>query len=215
MGINIGFMLIFASLMACNYKAESNNNKTSFNKQDSIKMEIATFGGGCFWCTEAVFQRLNGVEKVVSGYAGGHVNNPTYKEICTGTTGHAEVIQITYNPEVISYLELLQVFFETHDPTTLNRQGNDVGTQYRSVIYFHSSEQEEIARKVKNDLNSENVFEKPVVTEISAIYNYYPAEDYHQEYYNNNSNQGYCTFVIAPKIEKLKKVFGDKLKENY
>jgi len=173
----------------------------------------ATFGTGCFWCTEAIFQQLKGVEKIVSGYSGGHVKNPSYKEVCEGTTGHAEVIQITYDPEIISFDELLKVFWEVHDPTTLNRQGNDVGPQYRSVIFYHNEEQKQKAEKYKNALNENNVFGKPVVTEISPFAVFYAAENYHQNYYNNNGSQPYCQYVIRPKLDKFKKVFQDKLKD--
>lgn len=175
--------------------------------------ETATFGGGCFWCTEAIFKSLKGVESVESGYSGGKLKNPTYKEICTGETGHAEVIQIVFNPKVISFNELLEVFWETHDPTTLNRQGADVGTQYRSVIFYHSAAQKETAEKYKAELNKENVFGKPAVTEISALDKFWPAEKYHQDYYENNSTQGYCQFVIVPKLQKFRKIFKDKLKQ--
>jgi peptide-methionine (S)-S-oxide reductase len=178
----------------------------------SGQKETATFGNGCFWCTEAIFKSLKGVETVESGYSGGKVNNPTYREVCTGETGHAEVIQITFDPAVISFRELLEVFWETHDPTTLNRQGADVGTQYRSVIFYHSPQQKEMADKYKAELNRENVFSKPVVTEITNFDKFYKAENYHQDYYANNSTQGYCQMVIVPKLEKFRKVFKDKLK---
>jgi peptide-methionine (S)-S-oxide reductase len=178
-------------------------------------MEIATFGNGCFWCTEAVFQQLKGVEKVESGYAGGHVENPTYKQVCTATTGHAEVLQITYNPDLISYDELLQVFWETHDPTTLNRQGNDVGPQYRSVIFYHNEEQKQLAEKYKQELDASGAFDAPIVTAIEPLTNYYPAEDYHQNYFLNNGGQPYCAFVVRPKVDKFRKVFKDKLKPEY
>jgi peptide-methionine (S)-S-oxide reductase len=178
----------------------------------SGQKETATFGGGCFWCTEAIFKSLKGVETVESGYSGGETKNPTYKEVCSGETGHAEVIQITFNPAVISFRELLEVFWQTHDPTTLNRQGADVGTQYRSVIFYHTPEQKEIAERFKAQLNKENVFGKPVVTEISAFDTFYKAENYHQDYFANNRTQGYCQFVIIPKIEKFRKIFKDKLK---
>ena len=174
--------------------------------------ETATFGGGCFWCTEAIFKNLKGVENVESGYSGGKTKNPTYQEVCTGETGHAEVIQITFNPKVISFRELLEVFWETHDPTTLNRQGADVGTQYRSVVFYHSQEQKETAEKYKAELNKELVFKKPVVTEIAVFDKFYKAENYHQNYFANNRAQGYCQFVIVPKIEKFRKIFKDKLK---
>ena len=180
---------------------------------DTTIFEKATFGSGCFWCTEAIFENLKGVHSVESGYAGGHVLNPTYEEVCTGTTGHAEVTQITYDPSIITYDELLEVFWKTHDPTTLNRQGNDVGTQYRSVIFYHNDEQKQLAEKYKSELDKSGAWENPIVTEISPLTNYFPAENYHQDYYNNNPNQGYCAFVIAPKLEKFKKVFKDKLKK--
>ncbi len=180
--------------------------------QKRKNMEIATFGSGCFWCTEAIFHRLKGVEKVVSGYSGGKIKNPNYQQVCTGETGHAEVIQITYNPEIISYKELLEVFWQTHDPTTLNRQGADVGTQYRSVIFYHTTEQKELAEIYKKKLEDENIYDKPIVTEISEFDIFYKAEDYHQDYYEHNRGQGYCNFIITPKIEKFKKVFENKLK---
>ncbi len=174
--------------------------------------ETATFGGGCFWCTEAIFRSLKGVETVESGYSGGETKNPTYQEVCTGETGHAEVIQITFEPNVVSFRELLEVFWETHDPTTLNRQGADSGTQYRSVVFYHSPEQKEIAEKYKSALNKENVYHQPVVTEITAFDQFYKAENYHQNYFTNNRSQGYCQFVIVPKIEKFRKIFKNKLK---
>lgn len=176
-------------------------------------MKTATFGAGCFWCVEAVYERLEGVGEVISGYTGGKTKNPTYEEICTGETGHAEVCQIEYDPKVISFESLLSVFWQTHDPTTLNRQGNDVGTQYRSAIFFHDETQEKLAREYKEKLEKSGAWKNPIVTEITRLGVFYPAEKYHQGYYDRNPNQGYCTFVIAPKIEKLKKVFGDKLKK--
>jgi peptide-methionine (S)-S-oxide reductase len=175
-------------------------------------LDTATFGAGCFWCVEAIFQRVKGVISVESGYMGGTVKNPTYREVCTGRTGHAEVCQLTYDPSVISFDELLEIFWQTHDPTTLNRQGADVGTQYRSVIFYHSEFQKQRAEYFKDKLNQEKAFDAPVVTEISPASAFYKAEDYHQNYYNLNPNQGYCTFVIAPKLEKFKKVFSNKLK---
>ena len=179
---------------------------------DTSKYDVATFAAGCFWCTEAVFQRLKGVIKVESGYSGGSVPNPTYEAVCTGQTGHAECIQITYDPKIISYKELLEVFWKTHDPTTLNRQGNDTGTQYRSAIFYHNDEQKRLAEKYKHELKAAEIWEDPIVTEISEFKKFYKAEDYHQNYYNQNGNQPYCSFVITPKIEKFKKVFADKLK---
>lgn len=175
-------------------------------------MELATFGSGCFWCTEAVFQRIKGVEKVTSGYAGGHVKNPTYRQVCGGQTGHAEALQVEYDPAQISYPELLEIFWKTHDPTTRDRQGNDVGPQYRSVIFYHNEEQKRLAEEYKQKLDAAGIWEDPIVTEISPFTNFYPAEDYHQNYYNENPYQPYCTFNIRPKVEKLEKVFKDKLK---
>ena len=174
-------------------------------------LKLATFGGGCFWCTEAVFLEVKGIEKVVSGYSGGRApGRPTYREICSGLTGHAEVIQVTYDPDVISYEDILVIFMTTHDPTQLNRQGADVGTQYRSVIYHHDDVQKEIAETVIEQLA--RYFDDPIVTEISPLDIFYEAEDYHQDYYNKNTEQGYCSFVITPKIMKLRKLHADKLK---
>jgi len=175
--------------------------------------DTATFGNGCFWCTEAIFQELNGVKQAVSGYSGGHVKNPSYKEVCTGSTGHAECLQIIYDPSVISYDELLEVFWKTHDPTSLNRQGNDVGTQYRSVIFYHNEQQKKLAEKYKEQLQNEGAFSDPVVTVIEPFTVFYPAEDYHQEYFSLHGNEPYCSFVIAPKVEKFRKVFKSKLKK--
>jgi peptide-methionine (S)-S-oxide reductase len=176
------------------------------------RLEKATFGGGCFWCTEAVFQQLKGVHSVVSGYSGGGLPNPTYGDVCSGTTGHAEVIQVSFDPNVISYPELLEVFWKTHDPTTLNRQGYDVGTQYRSVVFYHSDEQREQAERIKRKLDESSAFGAPTVTEIAPLAAFYPAESYHQNYYNDNPRQPYCSVVIGPKLDKVKKVFQDKLK---
>ena len=177
-----------------------------------MNKSIATFAGGCFWCTEAVFQRLEGVEKVVSGYAGGLTESPTYREICTGTTGHAEVINVYFDPKKVSLESLLEVFWATHDPTTLNQQGGDVGPQYRSAIFYHSESQREIASRLKEELDSRKIFGKPIVTEITPFSNFYPAEDYHQEYFNLNGTQPYCQFVVKPKVDKLKKYFSERLK---
>jgi peptide-methionine (S)-S-oxide reductase len=176
-------------------------------------MEKATFGAGCFWCVEAVFQRLQGVEQVVSGYAGGKVKDPTYREVCYGKTGHAEVVQITYDPSVVSYRELVEVLFATHDPTTLNQQGNDVGTQYRSVIFYHNEEQKQIAEEVKRAVDASGAWKNPVVTEISPLPEFYVAEEYHQNYFNDNSNAPYCQYVVKPKVDKLIKSYREKLKE--
>jgi peptide methionine sulfoxide reductase msrA/msrB len=182
-------------------------------KVKEARLEKATFGAGCFWCTEAVFARLEGVESVVSGFSGGFVKNPTYKQVMTGRTGHAEVVQLSYNPEEISYKDLLEVFWKTHDPTTLNRQGPDRGTQYRSVVFYHNEEQQELATFYKQRINESRMFSRPVVTEISPYEAFYPAEGYHQDFYELNPRYGYCTRYIRPKIEKLKKVFEDKLKK--
>lgn len=176
------------------------------------KTDTATFGAGCFWCVEAIFQELKGVHSVKSGYAGGFVKNPSYKEVCTGRTGHAEVAQIVYDPSVISFEELLEVFWKTHDPTTLNRQGADVGTQYRSAVFFHNEEQKEKAAFYMKKLDESGAFQNPIVTTIEPYENYYEAEDYHQDYYNNNGSQGYCRMVIEPKVEKFRKAFSEKLK---
>lgn len=174
---------------------------------------VATFGTGCFWCTEAIFQELEGVVKVTSGYSGGHVDNPTYKQVCDGNTGHAECLNIEYDSNKISFDELLEVFWQTHNPTTLNRQGNDIGTQYRSVIFYHNEEQKAKAEKYKTELNKSGAWDDPVVTTLEPFVKFYPAEDYHQNYYNNNKGQGYCQFVIRPKLEKFEKVFKGKLKK--
>ena len=171
------------------------------------KLELATFGSGCFWCTEAVFLQVKGVSKVVSGYSGGKIKNPTYREICSGLTGHAEVIQITFDPTEVSFEALLEVFWNTHDPTTLNRQGADEGTQYRSAVFYHSEGQRVAAEHYKKQLDDSQVFKNPIVTEISPLINFYAAENYHQNYFELNPNQGYCQFVVRPKVEKFKKQF--------
>jgi len=176
------------------------------------KTETATFGTGCYWCTEAQFQQLKGVEKVESGFSGGYVDHPTYRQVCNGTTGHAEVINIYYDPSVIRFDELLEAFWASHDPTTLNRQGNDVGTQYRSVIFYHNDEQKQKAEAYKQRLSDEKIWRDPIVTEIAPFTIFYKAEDYHQNYFNENGEQSYCHFVIRPKLEKFRKVFRDKLK---
>ena len=177
----------------------------------SKNLQLATFGGGCFWCTEAVFQQINGVEKVESGYSGGNVpGHPTYKEVCSGLTGHAEVVQVTFDAKIISYDDILRIFMTTHDPTTLNRQGGDTGTQYRSVIYYEEETQKEIAEAVVKEVAPH--FENPIVTEITKLNVFYKAEDYHQDYYQNNQTQSYCSFVITPKLAKFRKLYADKLK---
>jgi peptide-methionine (S)-S-oxide reductase len=178
----------------------------------SMNTDTATFGNGCFWCTEALFQELNGVTSVASGYSGGHVVNPTYEEVCEKNTGHAEVIQIVYDPSVITFDELLEVFWQTHDPTTLNRQGNDVGPQYRSVIFYHNEKQKERSEYFKKELDKSGAFNQPIVTAIEPFKNFYVAEDYHQNYFKLNGNQPYCYFVIRPKLEKFEKAFKSKLK---
>lgn len=174
--------------------------------------EIATLGGGCFWCLEAVYEQVNGVLRVESGYAGGRVPNPSYEAVCTGTTGHAEVVQITFDPRVVTFRDLLEIFFVIHDPTTLNRQGADVGTQYRSAIFYHSPEQREIARQVIAEVEAAKLWDDPIVTEVTPFEAFYKAEAYHQGYFRNNPNQGYCRVVIAPKVAKFRKLFADKLK---
>jgi peptide-methionine (S)-S-oxide reductase len=181
---------------------------------DKTKLtDTATFGAGCFWCVEAVYQQLEGVISVTSGYSGGSVKNPTYKEVCSGLTGHAEVCQIVFDPSVITYADMLQAFWMSHDPTTLNRQGNDVGTQYRSVIYYQDENQKQLAEKYKKELDASHAYANPLVTEISPLTEFYVAEDYHQNYYNENGDQPYCQFVVKPKVEKFQKVFKDKLKK--
>jgi methionine-S-sulfoxide reductase len=204
------FIVLF-QLSSC-----ANNDIKPMAKESMTKpanLDTITLGAGCFWCVEAIFEQLKGVYGAVSGYSGGHVKNPGYKEVCTGNTGHAEVIQVTYNPEEITLNEILEVYWNTHDPTTLNRQGADVGTQYRSVIFYHNQEQKKFAEDIKNRLSEAKVWSNPIVTQIEPFKNFYPAEDYHQEYYINNTSQPYCTMVITPKLEKFKKVFADKLKE--
>ena len=194
-------------------KAEFLINQLLLKLSLSKNFKTATFGTGCFWCTEAIFQQLDGVIKVTSGYSGGHVTNPTYEAVCNKTTGHAECLNIEYDKTKITFDELLQVFWKSHDPTTLNRQGNDVGPQYRSAIFYHNDEQKEKAEKYKAELNESGVFDKPIVTEIEPFKIFYMAENYHQNYYNNNGAQPYCSYVIRPKVEKLQKIFKDKLKK--
>jgi peptide-methionine (S)-S-oxide reductase len=196
------------SLTGCNQQTAQINNE-DINMQN-IKTDTVTFGSGCFWCTEAIFQQLNGVLKVESGYSGGARPNPTYEQVSSGASGHAEVTQITYDPSVITFEDLLEVFWKTHDPTTLNRQGADVGTQYRSVIFYHNETQKQLAESYKTKLDASGAWNNPIVTEISAFKAFYKAEDYHQNYYNNNKRAPYCTFVIGPKLEKFEKVFGER-----
>ena len=207
---------IFAS--ACgkpNPEKEIKNEENSSQKlktKSNQKMEVITLGAGCFWCIESIFQNLKGVEKVVSGYSNGQKPNPTYKEVCSGTTGYAEVAEITFDPGVVGISEILEVFFQTHDPTTLNRQGNDAGTQYRSGIFYHDEAQKLKALEVIKALNASKAYDRPIVTEVTAVSTFYPAEDYHQNYFNLNGDQPYCQYVIRPKLDKFKKVFHDKLK---
>lgn len=177
-------------------------------------MEKATFGSGCFWCTEAIFKRVKGVAAVKSGYTGGHVDSPTYKQVCEGTTGHAEVVQLDFDPQVVSYKELLEVFLQTHDPTTLNRQGNDVGTQYRSAIFYHNLQQKNMALAAIEAANKSGLWEKPLVTEVSELTTFYPAENYHDDYFARNESQPYCAFVIAPKLDKFRKYFAELIQED-
>lgn len=185
---------------------------TEMSATQNDKLDTATFGAGCFWCVEAVFSELKGVKSVQSGYMGGHKKNPTYRQVCDGTTGHAEVAQIVFDPQIITFEELLEVFWQTHDPTTLNRQGNDVGSQYRSAIFYHDTEQQRKAEYYKESLDKSGAWSSPIVTEIVPASEFYIAEDYHQDYYKYNASQGYCQYVIAPKMEKFRKAFSDKLK---
>src|ERR1700730_6245657 len=205
-------LLSAISLVSCNSSSIQNKAMNEETVPAGIKTDTATFGTGCFWCTEAVFQELKGVLKVTSGYSGGNVKNPSYEQVCSGTTGHAECLQIIYDPKVISFDELLEVFWEAHDPTTLNRQGNDAGTQYRSVIFYHNQEQKKKAEEYKVKLDRSGAYNNPIVTEITPFSNFYPAEDYHQDYYRLHGSQPYCSFVIRPKVEKFEKVFKNKLK---
>lgn len=197
--------ILFTLLLLLSINAYSQNNNN---------METATFGSGCFWCGDAIFDQLKGVENVMPGYSGGTIENPTYSMVSSGNTNYAEVFQVKFNPNIISYDELLEVFWNTHNPTTLNRQGADVGPQYRSVIFYHSDFQKERAEYFKQKLNDSNIWKDPIVTEITEYTNFYPAEEYHDDYYKNNPNAGYCNFVITPKLEKFKKIFSDKLKDN-
>lgn len=212
----LGLVISMMSVFSCGNAGEPSSYAliSENNEEEMVNegMDTATFGAGCFWCIEAVFQDLKGVQSVTSGYTGGFVKNPSYKEVCTGRTGHAEVAQIVFDPEVISFDELLEVFWKTHDPTTLNRQGNDVGKQYRSSVFYHNADQKEKAQYYKSKLDESGAYPNPIVTTIEELTDFYVAEDYHQNYYNNNSSQPYCTFVIQPKVEKFRKAFADKLK---
>lgn len=211
MKIPFFIFLLTVSLAACSQETSVVSNKTETQKITAN--DTITLGGGCYWCVEAVYERLNGVVSVESGFAGGKVKDPSYEQVCTGLTGHAEVIQIAFDSLTTSTTEILKVFFTVHDPTTLNRQGADVGTQYRSVIFYHNENQRIISNEIIEELNKEKIYSSKIVTEVSPINNYYPAEDYHQDYYENNPDKGYCKLVIQPKIEKFEKVFSDKLKK--
>ncbi len=204
----IGLISVILTHISC---GSSTKSSPAITKMNTTKLETITFGAGCFWCVEAVYQRLKGVKSVTSGYMGGKLKNPTYREVCSGLTGHAEVCQITYDPAVISFQTLLEVFWQTHDPTTLNRQGADVGTQYRSAIFAHTDEQLQQAQEWKTNLNAKHVFPNPIVTQIEKASAFYPAEDYHQDYYNQNGYEPYCQIVIKPKMDKFLKAFKDKL----
>ncbi|MFT3981278.1 MAG: peptide-methionine (S)-S-oxide reductase MsrA [Ferruginibacter sp.] len=204
----------FMSLVSCANKKSPSIMTENIQATPGIKTDTVTFGNGCFWCTEAIFQQVDGVISVESGYSGGETENPTYKEVCTGTTGHAECLNIVYDPSKVSYDELLEIFWQTHDPTTLNRQGADVGTQYRSVIFYHNDEQKQVAEEYIKKLDKSGAFNGPIVTTLEPFTRFYKAENYHQNYYNENGSQPYCQIVIRPKVEKFKKVFKDKLKRN-
>lgn len=215
----MGLLIVLS--ISCQSQSDKKTNKLKSSNMTAqildsnldLKLDSALLGAGCFWCVEAVFQRVPGVKQIISGYSGGALVNPSYKDICEGTTGHAEVILVKYNPAEVSFETLLSVFWQTHDPTTLNRQGNDIGTQYRSAIFYFNENQKQIADKIKKDLNESGAFKFPIVTEITAFTNFYEAEDYHQNYYNLNSSQGYCQYVIAPKLEKFEKVFGNQFRK--
>ncbi len=210
-------LFLLLPLLSCSSRAGSlkpgENINMSVEYTKTTGTDTATFGSGCFWCTEAIFSRLKGVLEVESGYAGGHVKNPSYREVCTGTTGHAEACQIVYDPNVISYDELLEIFWKTHDPTTVNRQGNDIGPQYRSVIFYHNESQRLKALHYKEILDESGAFDAPIVTAIEPFTNFYPAENYHQDYFRLNGQQPYCQYVIVPKVEKFREAFRDKLRD--
>lgn len=208
----ISLIFLFSNCSFTSKTEPKITNKQIINKQMSEKTDTAIFGAGCFWCVEAIFQRLKGVESIESGYTGGTVENPTYKQVCTGETGHAEVTKIMFNPDVISFNELLEVFWTTHDPTTLNQQGADIGTQYRSAVFYLNDEQKMQAEKSKSEIATQ-IWNGSIVTEITPLKKYYKAEDYHQNYFNQNSDQSYCRFVINPKLEKFRKKFRDKIKD--
>ncbi|MBK8983622.1 MAG: peptide-methionine (S)-S-oxide reductase MsrA [Ignavibacteria bacterium] len=215
--------LIFIAVLGYNFLSSSEKENTSninsvkqinYKKGAADKLEQATLAGGCFWCIETIFRDLKGVESVISGYSGGSTKNPTYEEVCSGKTGHAEVIQISFDPDIIGFDKLLEIFFHIHDPTTLNRQGADVGTQYRSAIFYDSKNQKKVSEEVIKKINENKLWDDPIVTEVSKLDIFYPAEDYHQDYYNNNKEKSYCSLVIAPKVRKFYKEYKDLIKEN-
>src|SRR6476661_568500 len=201
-------------MRSCQKQFMPNTNDTENNSSDN-NVETATLANGCFWCSEAVFQRLKGVKSILPGYAGGTIKNPSYEQVCTGKTGHTESIQIKFDPNVISFEKILDIFWHTHDPTTLNRQGNDVGTQYRSAVFYHDENQKKIAEDSKKDLSDKGIYKDPIVTEITPFTNFYVAENYHKNYYQNHSSEPYCSFVINPKIDKLFERYGNQIKEGY
>ena len=210
--ISITFLFYNSIFFSSCAQKDQTNNQNLIQHNQTMNLDTATFGAGCFWCVEAQLALLDGVKSVKSGFEGGQLKNPTYNEVCTGSTGHAEVVEVVYNPSKISYDELLAAFWQTHDPTQLNRQGNDVGTQYRSVIFYHNNNQKELAEKYKKELNTSGAWDKPIATEISPATTFYKAEDYHQNYFNENGDQPYCQYVIQPKVEKFRNVFKTKLK---
>lgn len=207
------FLLPLLPLSSCGSENIKNKETMNNNNDDNERYELATIGGGCFWCIEAIYLEMKGVISVSSGYSGGKIKNPTYREVTSGMTGHAEVVQITFDPEVIAYRDILTIFFYVHDPTTLNRQGADVGTQYRSVIFYHDENQKAVAEEVMQEIQNSKVWKDPLVTELSPLTAFYVAEDYHQEYFANNPNAPYCTFVVSPKVEKFRKNFQEYLKD--
>lgn len=210
LALSLGTLLV----LSCEQSKGKQQTYLDAHLKETMKTDTATFGTGCFWCTEAIFQELKGVVSATSGYSGGNINNPTYEQVCTGTTGHAECIQVIYNPTEITYDELLEVFWKVHDPTTLNQQGADIGPQYRSVIFYHSEDQKQKAESYKTVLNNEKAFDKPIITAIEPFKNFFAAENYHQNFYSNNPNYGYCRIVIKPKLDKFEKIFKDKLRKN-
>lgn len=209
----IFLLLVITTSCASQDNKNRKSNQTAMNTSEITKTDTATLGAGCYWCTEAQYQLLDGIISVISGFSGGTIKNPSYREVCDGRTGHAEVVQVVYDMSKLNYADILEAFFSSHDPTQLNGQGNDIGTQYRSVIFFHNDEQKGIAEKIKNELNESGAYKDRIVTEISPFTVFYKADDYHQNYFNENGEQPYCKMVVAPKVEKFKKVFKDKLKK--